>query len=67
MEGFATKEEINEEIKELIASGYSNEDATKVLIANIDNWATYFNSDAYIVWERMEELGIKVEPKYCTT
>ena len=66
MEGFATKEEIDEEIKELMEDGYSLDDAMKVLIANIDNWARWDNNDAKIVWHRMAELGIEVEPKYCT-
>lgn len=66
MEGFATKDEIDEEIMELTVDGYSFDDAIKILIANIDNWARFFNSDACIVWDRMKELGIKIEPKYCT-
>lgn len=68
MEGFATKDEIDEEIMELTVNGYSFDDAIKILIANIDNWATFFllDSDACIVSDRMKELKIKIELKYCT-
>jgi uncharacterized protein YoaH (UPF0181 family) len=60
MEGFATKDEIDEEIIELTADGYSSEEAINILIANIDDWACYHNSDARIVLERMELLGIEI-------
>ena len=66
MEGFATKDEIDEEIIELTADGCSYEEAIKVLIANIDNWACYHNSDAHIVVERMEALGLEIHPEHCT-
>lgn len=66
MKGFATKAEIDEEIKELMEDGYSLDDAIKVLIANIDNWAKWCNDDAKIVWDRINKLGIEVERRYCT-
>ena len=60
MEGFATRFEIAEEIIDLTKDGYSFEEAINILIANIDDWACYHNSDARIVLERMESLGIDI-------
>lgn len=54
MKGFATKEEVTEEIEELIESETC---PYKTLKENIENWARWdlLNEDAIIIFSRLEE------------
>lgn len=68
MKGFATRDEIAEEINYFMeVEGMSLKKAEKTLIANIDCWARWNPHDGNdVVWERMEALGIEIDSEYCT-
>lgn len=67
MEGFATKPEILDEINGFLSEGYSLDEAEKAIYANIAHWLRWASDKAaYIVWDRMDKLGIKVFPEFCT-
>lgn len=66
MDGFATRQEIDEEVEVLKEMGFFGDEVFYTIIANIDNWARWDNDEAHIVWDRMKRLGITVRPEYCT-
>ena len=67
MQGFATKEDIIAEIKELLFDGNDLDTVTKIIFANIDYWVRWhpYNGNE-IVRDRIRDLGIVIEPEFCT-
>ena len=67
MDGFATKEDIVNEINELLFEGNDLETVSKIIFANIDNWARWCSvKGSEIVWNRMDKFGIVINQTYCS-